>query len=265
MLNRAGSNADWQDASSAGIDRRGNDLEAVGIDILKGVHQIWYDEQTRKQVADFFTPVHNPKLTEYYENQVIYNLAVQGKHLESEWFGVLSPVFFAKAAASWGNITPSYIRQKLTDDIDILSFTKSQNKNIITQGNHYHARKKGNFAEIVQRVLAVAGIVWNVRNPLRFPVLMNYVIARGWVWDRYFNEMLQPCMDAMRAATGDLKDLLWQDSEYQRARSQSMRKRLLHEIGVPYAPMHTFVCERLWSVWVEMNYEEVRKRHYRDI
>ena len=68
-------------------------MEAVKAQ-LSGVYQIWYNEQTRKQVVDAFTPFHNPKLSEFFENEVIRVVVDQGKHNESDWFGVLSPEFF---------------------------------------------------------------------------------------------------------------------------------------------------------------------------
>lgn len=232
-------------------------------DILKGIYQIWYDDQTRKMCSDYFTPFHNPELTPFFENQVIYDLCSQGRHLESEWFGVLSPVFFSKA---WrGGVRPTYMRERMSAETDLVSFHYSRNPNIILQGHSHHAKSKGNFKDIVQRVLRMSGIDWDVHNPLRFPVLMNYVVARDWVWDRYFNEMLEPCMDVMRDATGELKELIWQDAEYGKGRTQTMRRHLQATLGVPYYPMHTFILERLWSVWLEMNYDDVRKTRYKEV
>ena len=234
-------------------------MEAVKAQ-LSGVYQIWYNEQTRKQIVDAFTPFHNPKLSEFFENDVILNVVSQGKHKETDWFGVLSPEFFSKAAT--GGVRVTELQKRLNDSLDMMTFTRSENTNMIKQGDNWHRVQNGSFSSIVQQVIRRAGIEWSVDDRLRLPIYNNYVIARPWVWDRYVNEMLLPCMEVMENAEGEFRELLWQDAKYHKSRRKSVQAHLQANFGVPHYPLHTFICERFWSVWVEMNWGDVRVKKY---
>ena len=144
----------------------------------------------------------------------------------------------------------------------MMIFTKSQNPNVIRQGDNWHRVENGSFSGIVQQVLRGAGIEWSVGDRLRLPIYNNYVIARPWVWDRYVNEMLNPCMEVMKNAEGEFRELLWQDARYHKSRRKSVQAHLQANFGVPHYPLHTFICERFWSVWVEMNWGDVRVKKY---
>ena len=112
--------------------------------MIPGVYQIYYDEETRKMGTNIFTPYYNPTLTPFFENSVIEDLCRKGAHMEHEFFGVLSPVFFSKAMG--GGVKRQFIAEKLSR-CDLLSFWKGDNRNIITQGDHYHLdRKPGHFS-----------------------------------------------------------------------------------------------------------------------
>jgi hypothetical protein len=86
----------------------------------------------------------------------------------------------------------------------------------------------------------------------------NYVIAKPHIYDDYAKNILIPCMDVMEKDS-DIKTLCWRDSRYFKKRNMS--DKLKQDLGVPYYPLHTFICERLWAVYLALN-PQINFRHY---
>jgi hypothetical protein len=57
----------------------------------------------------------------------------------------------------------------------------------------------------------------------------------------------------------ELNKMIWQDSGYHK--KKRMSAKLKQDLGVPYYPLHTFICERFWSVYLAMN-RQIKFRHY---
>ena len=205
----------------------------------------------------------------FFENAYIRDLVEKGAHNQGEWFGVLSPAFFYKALG--GSLTPDKIAIYLNKkkkvrtgrrtfqmlDVDALGFNpRSQNSNIIQQGNRWHG---DDFQAIVQAIFDKAGVPWDCSQRLHNVVMSNYIITRPWVYEDYVRSILAPCMDVMENDSS-IRETIWRDSGYQKKRN--MTDKLKADLGVPYYPLHTFICERFWAVYLAINAEKVTFRHY---
>ena len=65
--------------------------------------------------------------------------------------------------------------------------------------------------------------------------------------------------NAMDNAEGKLRELLWTDSGY--TKKNKLGPYLKEQIGVSYYPYHTFICERFWTMFLNMH-PEITVTHY---
>jgi len=244
-------------------------------DRLVNIWQIYYDNQTEHACWPRFKKYYNPVCSPFMENKVILDI-VESEDIEpSAWFGVLSPKFGNKARGAIGrNPTPTTLNDKLIEleqsNISVLGFLRStQQENNILQGNRMHRPGKSpSFSEIMDTTLKLAGIDYDIRQKHRkvkrfndqgrqtgeeiANFMMNYVICPFWIYKMYVSEILKPCMEVMES-NEELSKVLWENSEYHH--NKNMRPQLKADLGVPYYPLHTFVCERLWSVFMNIHRE----------
>ena len=216
------------------------------------VFQIYYDERTYTNCyhgRKWWTPYKNPKLTPFFENEVISKLIETRQHKHSEYFAVFSHKVKEKISFK-ENIngvdhpfTPENLH-KAIGDADVYSFQKRrQNGNILTQAEHYHP----GFLDMMQKILEKIGL--SLPNQTSKIVLFNYCVARSDVYEEYYKEMLKP---AMRVMSGMPE--LHKDAGYHRLTKQGVPTFELHDNnGTPYNhyPYHPFILERLMSVWLE--------------
>lgn len=236
---------------------------------MRGVHLVTYNKATSDIAAKYpYSIYHVGKTSPFFENAYIRDLIQKGVHHNDDWFGLLSPHFFTKALS--GRLTPYKIQHDIERGIQIqtgrnrferheaeaIGFTpRLKNLNVITQGNRAHGE---GFSELVQDIFNKAGVDWDVSKPLKKVVMSNYIIARPEVYQDYANTVLLPCMEVMETDP-DISKRCWEDSRYYKKRSMSAQ--LKSDLGVPYYPLHTFICERFWSVYLAMN-PGVKFRHF---
>lgn len=208
----------------------------------------------------------------FFENAYIADLIERKEHWGAKWFGVLSPVFFSKALA--GGLTVDKIkhdidrgiRRKIARnvfqslEIDALGFHPGhKNRNIIKQGARYHGRPNGQvFVDLTQAIFDRAGVAWRVEDDLNLVVYNNYIIARPAIWQKYYDDVLGPCMEVMKNDT-EIRAECFRDATYHK--SKRMSARLKRDLGVPYYPFHSFICERFWAVFLRMN-SGIQFRHF---
>lgn len=225
------------------------------------IYQIWYNEKTKKQVFHGFQPICNARLTPFFENSVIASLLFESIPARS-WVGVLSPEFFRKVSVRLaGGINGEKIDKFLNDtDKDVVSFfPQLTQRNIITQAENYHT----GYVKLFNHIIKEAGIDYDIRrrarllmtthtgHPVYTNIVSNHVIARKEVYQRYVNEVLIPCMEVMGGLDGEMKDLLWSDAKYKQGKASP--NHLLESYGKPYYTYHTFICERFWTLFMNMN------------
>lgn len=94
--------------------------------------------------------------------------------------------------------------------------------------------------EVIRLVCARLGL--EVKEPTNV-IYSNYFVAKAEIFYQYLDEIITPALDYMEREIWDLTN---QDSGY-----EGNRKDLLQYTGLEYYNMCTFVCERLFSLWIE--------------
>lgn len=236
---------------------------------MKGIYIVAYDQKTSDISAKYpYSVYYADKTSAFFENEYIRDLVNKGAHNDDDFFAVLSPHFFTKAIG--GRLTPHKIQHDIErgiqiqtgrntfekHDVDAIGFTPQlRNTNVITQGDRTHVE---GFSDLVQEIFNLAGVNWNVLTPLKKIVMSNYIIARSSIWQHYADTVLLPCMEVMETDKA-ISNEVWKDSRYYK--KAKMSAKLKQDLGVSYYPLHTFICERFWSVYLAMN-PDVNFRHF---
>jgi hypothetical protein len=206
--------------------------------------QIYYDEKSKEACYPEFEHYHNEVCTPFFENDVIIKLINEGRHKGSEYFGVFSGHFKNKIIPRDRVITPKYIEENL--DTDVVSFfRKHKNKNVVDKAEIFHP----GFKRALQNILKVIRFDVDLDENTRFTVYQNHFVARSDIYEQYVKELLEPAVNEMRNESNkELQNIIWQDSNYHKR--NTMSDKLKKELGVPYYPYHTFICERLFSLFL---------------
>ena len=232
------------------------------------IYQIWYNEQTRKEIYQGFVPCHNPILTPFFENAVINRLcdSVLPAIDDPERFGVLSPKFFKKARIVSPVKLDTFLKQTTSECVGF-NF-KTVNKYPLLSGERYHPGFMKCLQLIVKKALDIdledrfqSRVVgrWN-GHVIRANVMSNYLIAKAGIWKRFYKEFFKPCYEVMNdPKEEEIQSILWRDSGYHR--KKQLGSYLKDQIGVSYYPYHTFICERFWTIYLALN-TDISFQHY---
>lgn len=210
------------------------------------IYQIYYDEQTKKNCLEGFEPYYNEKCSEFFENDVILKLVTEGKHKGSEYFGIFSHSFQHKI-----HIWPEIIFRMINEDEkDVYSFFANMNtNNIFLKGDQWH----DNFSFVCKKILEKIGYRVDIADPnykTRCIVYQNHFVAKAEIYEDYVKTVLGPAIEIMNTDE-EVRAILWKDAKYHKA--SKMKNRLKEQIGIDYYPYHPFVCERLFSFYMDMN------------
>ena len=228
---------------------------------LLSLFMIAYNEETFKTAkkTEGVIPVTFDKTSAFFENDHIlkWHDHFSDSLDRSKYAGLVSPAFFSKAANGRATIasiekalsTPENVRVAYAEwrerEVDVLLFSNGYRYglNIIKQGDNFHGP---DFSKLTQEIFDLAGMDWDVENKLIYPVFSNYWIAKPELIDKYVNTFLRPCMDVMKTSK-DLQERLWADSKYRK----KLPEQAVKDIGVNYYPLHAFICERFFSVFLQ--------------
>lgn len=222
---------------------------------LKGIHHVFYDDISRRNIWQSATPYDNTgKLTEYFESGILLELLQQDRHLEHNFFGVLSWKFSAKTNCSQVNLD-----QILEDcPADVVSFYR-RNGHVV---NGYFEKldifhtgiTNPTLFEAMGMLLDRMGVSYDLRAPIRANTFTqcNYVVAKASYWEKY-KPFLQKAYDAVEGDP-DFKAILMRRCPYHRDKQGNLQKALQAQIGQPYYPAIPFLFERLHTVFLNINY-----------
>jgi hypothetical protein len=209
-------------------------------------YQIYYDEASRAACYPEFELYENKVCTPFFENQIIIELIKQGRHIGVDYFGVFSGHFKNKilGAKDGSRITPQYIFDNLEGDV-ISFFRHHKNKNVVNKAEVHHPGFKRAMVNLLNRI----GFDADLEKDTRFTVYQNHFIARSEVYHEFVKTLLEPAVKEMQNKDNkELQNIIWQDSGYHK--KKNMPEKLKQELGVPYYPYHTFICERLFSIFL---------------
>lgn len=124
------------------------------------------------------------------------------------------------------------------ENADIVVFCKPI-KNYFQDTEKYHP----GFKEIFEALCNKLDL--KIPKEPRVCVYSNFFVAKKTIyWD--YTLLLEQAINILET---DLKDLCWKDSGYQGLTKEELKQRT----GLDYYPFHTFLLERLVSVWIENN------------
>jgi hypothetical protein len=220
------------------------------------VFQIYYDQLSKDACYPEFEAIENKKCSPFFENTVIIDLIKNKEHINHDYFGVFSGHFKNKMIHSRDGkkLTPEYIFERLEGDV-VSFFRSHKNLNVINKAEVFHP----GFKRAIKNILNVINFQVDIEKNTRFTVYQNHFIASSQVYDRYVKELLEPAVKAMYdEGNKELQNIIWQDSGYHK--KKTMPEKLKSEMGVPYYPYHTFICERLFSIFLN-KYTELNCKH----
>jgi hypothetical protein len=203
--------------------------------------QIYFDEYTKGRC--FNSPlvelIYNDKCTPFFENTII-----AAQKPESGYFGVFSWAFGDKIRPlpDRSMVTPEYIAKNLNAEV-ISFFRRNQNKNVFDLCNRYHPGSELVFKGICDHVGYDSKLL---SENTRFTVYMNTFVTTAEIYNQYIEELLKPAIEFM---SSELQHILWKDSGYYK--KAYMSDKLKRDLGVGYYPYHTFICERLFSLFLQ--------------
>lgn len=220
------------------------------------IYQIYFDDKTKGFINPVAIPLDNTwqesnPLQPAFENHIIQNVIKYDNNLDCDYLGILSWQFETKN---------SYKLSKIHDDIekysnhDIYSFYKGHTQpNIWRVAEGWHKGIIETSQYIFDRFNGIK--IANINTPI---IYQNAHISRTELYKDYVNSWLNPLMEIMfDEEDKKLQKMLWIDTKY---KSYSLNRDKISKItGVPYYPMHTFICERFFSTYCAVNNPKIKQ------
>jgi hypothetical protein len=205
------------------------------------IYQIYYDVEQIKQLSPNTMPFYNSKLSVYFENDLLKDFYYNNK-IDSDYFGILSWRFNSKNGFTFSP-------EMIDGDYDAYVFEGLiQSHDVFYDSVRCHPY----FMDIFKKVLQHLKIDVTIKPMLG--LYQNSIIAKQSVFKKYMEEYLLPTMDFlnnMDKKFPELNQKLWADAKYKY--DPALTERLHQQTGKPYYTYHTFICERLWSVYCLVN------------
>ena len=205
--------------------------------------QICYSAEHYKTCFPFSVHYHNYGLTPFFENTIISDLVKESK---ADKIAVCS---WSLARKMTMRLPPrrELTEEVLHEDFDVMSFTKnSPDHDMVGALEGWHKGSR----EILGKIFSKLGKPFP-KKP-KFPIYQNAFCARAGVYKRYVTEFLDPAMELM-ATDEEIRNLCFQDSGYNETidRRPVDFSRTKKYLGLPYYPMHPFILERCFSIWLD--------------
>lgn len=221
------------------------------------VHQIYYNEATKKLLEPEYIPFYNNPTTIFFESKVMSDLIKNKAHVHCDYFGVVAPGFRKKVHGSkmWGrsianrslrNFSPAEFEHFVRiSKADIASYCTHPPHAVFPWAEKYHKGISLAIVKILQKINY--GIYWDQVS--RQVIYFNYFVARPYIYEQFVIELLNPVMKLM-TEDDEIKKLVEIDSGYQNQNGRGMPAGLKEQIGYDYYPMHPFICERLINLYL---------------
>lgn len=220
------------------------------------LYQIYYNEETKKFLNPACIPYDNKwyegkEVQPFFENHIILDLFDRGEFKECKYLGILSWQFEQKNPYKLENIVNDI---KRFPNMDIYSFYKLHTQpNVWRVAENWH---KG-IIETAQHIFNRFNKRIDLKRINTPTIYQNAHITRISVYQDYVDNWLRPLMEIMSDKNDTwLQDRLFLDTKYKSGRfSPEVMQKIT---GVPYYPMHTFICERFFSTYIALNYKSLK-------
>lgn len=214
------------------------------------IYQIYYEPWQLEKLSPLTIPFYNndEKLTPFFENDVIRSLYNNQKIHSSDYFGVLSWRIQEK-----NNINLEVLRN-INNDFNLYTFNNTIARyNVLGVSNQYHP----NFLILFSHVIKNLGYSISEFQSVDFGIFQNAVIASKEIYLDYAENWLFPSMDfILNNPDPSFQALVKSDPLYSYYPG-NVRERLLKNFGTPWYQYHTFLVERLWSMYYFKNKNKI--------
>jgi hypothetical protein len=120
----------------------------------------------------------------------------------------------------------------------------SPNQRVLASAEVWHPGFKVLLGKICEKIGHKA------YGEVKIPVYQNAFIAKTEIYQDYVKNFLSPAMEVMEKDE-EIRTLCYQDSRYYILReNKPFRERVKQFLGLDYCPLHPFVCERFFSVYL---------------
>lgn len=215
------------------------------------VYQIYFEEEQKRYLSPLTHHYFNEKLSPFFENDVIRDLYETKKIHESDYFGIVSWRIEQKNGLSLN------LLKNITEDYNFYGFNSAVIRHhVLPMGSAYHQH----FGILFTKVLQHLGIRFNDVAPIvTTGFYQNAVIAHRDIYLDYVENWLLPSMKFIETCDDlQFQQLLRADPMYT-LYPAGRREKLMEHLGIPHYPYHTFVLERLWSVYYQLNQPKIRQ------
>lgn len=209
---------------------------------------IWKEEQ-KANLFPFSIPYFNESLTPFFENTVISKLV---KETTADKIGVGSPELYKKIGSNVPLARP-FEQKHLDSDYDVLSLNRRQRDHkMLWLLDYWHKGSRLTLEMIMQKV----GV--SVVEVPKHPIYSNYFVARADIYKEYVTTVLDPAMDLMENDL-EIRSRCYEDSQYYKlTHNPEFKERVKRYMGLDYCPLHTFLCERMFTLFINSKKLDVK-------
>ena len=210
---------------------------------MNTIYQIYYDQKSRDNCLSWATPIDNPHASVYLENDVIIDLVSK---YEGNAIAVCSHKLLQKMPNNPYTVSGELFTQEYIDKqmgkYDILFLQRHPGSTHMLQSmENWHPGSKFMLQELFRGM----GFDFNVDQQLKHVVYSNHVMARTDIYKEYVGFLIHA-----RNTMNEMGELFFTDSGYTTL-AGPLPDNLKDSWGIDFWPMHPFICERLWSIWLQ--------------
>lgn len=205
--------------------------------------QIYYEHYQQTELFTFAKRYYNENLTPFFENEPITQIVLKSN---ADKISVCSWALRQKMTM---RIPPKreLTEEVLQEDFDVMSFSKNTpGHDMLGALEVWH----NGATAILQRIWSELGL--EMPKKPKHPIYQNHFCATKEVYKEYVLDFLIPAMYIMEF-DAEIKKLCWQNSNYN---VTTLNKpvdfdRIEKFLGVRYIPLHPFILERCFSLWID--------------
>jgi len=207
------------------------------------LHQIYYEENQKIHLFPFATPYYNTTLTPFFENTIIVDKVLT---TDADKIAVCSWSLKHKMSM---RIPPrrELTEEVLQEDFDVMSFSKNApDHDMLGSLDVWH------FGSSLVLRLIFDRLGLKMPKKPKFPIYQNAFCAKTEIYKQYVTDFLIPAMNLM-TNDEEIKNLCWKDSGYTRTilNVPVNIERVKNFLGTDYVPLHPFLLERCFSLWID--------------
>jgi hypothetical protein len=206
------------------------------------LYQVYYKDDQLPKLYPFATPYKNEGLTKFFENSVIGELVPK---CTADKVAICSHALDKKVGGGVPMRQP-FTQDILETDFEVLCLgRKMPEHRMLFNLEQWHPGSRAILEKIFQKLGKQAP------GEPRDAIYSNHFMAKTPIYQDYVSDLLIPAMNLMENDE-EIYKLVNVDSNYYKLQPPytEYAERVKKFLGTSYAPLHAFLCERLFSIWI---------------